>query len=227
MDETGPTAAMIDDGRQGDLPVLLARTPVVPVLTVESIASAVCLARALVAGGLPILEVTLRTETALAAIEAIGDEVEGAIVGAGTVLTADELSAVERIGARFAVSPGATSALLDAAEDSSMPLLPGAQTPSEVMALLARGYAVMKFFPAEPAGGIATVKALAGPFPEARFCPTGGVTEANARDFLALETVICVGGSWVAPSAAVAAGDWDRITALAKNAAGLRGGLSH
>jgi len=226
VDETKLTSATIDNHRQGELPDLLARTPVVPVLSVGSVVSAVSLARALVAGGLPILEVTLRTDSAVAAIEAIANGVEGAIVGAGTVLTGEGLAAVERVGARFAVSPGATPALLDAAEDGAVPLLPGAATASEVMGLLARGYALMKFFPAEPSGGVAALKALAGPFPQASFCPTGGITEANARDYLTLETVVCVGGSWVAPRDAVAAGDWDRVTALAKAAAGLRGSLS-
>lgn len=192
-----------------------------PVLTVETVESAVAVATALVAGGLSVLEITLRTGIALAAIEAIGRAVDGAIVGAGTVLTGAQLAQAEQAGAHFTVSPGATSDLLDAAETSSVPLLPGAATPSEAMALLERGYDVLKFFPAEPSGGVPTLKALAGPFPEIRFCPTGGITAANARDYLALETVICVGGSWVAPAEAVVAGDWDRITALAKAAAGL------
>lgn len=222
MDETETT----DNHCQGDLRALLARAPVVPVLTAESVESALPLATALVAGGLSVLEVTLRTETALAAIEAIGKEVEGAIVGAGTVLSGEQLAAVERAGAHFAVCPGAAPDLLDAAENSAVPLLPGGTTPSEVMALSARGYDVLKFFPAEPAGGVAYLKALAGPFPEVGFCPTGGISEANAQDYLALETVICVGGSWVAPAEAVAAGDWERITALAKAAASLRGNLS-
>jgi 2-dehydro-3-deoxyphosphogluconate aldolase/(4S)-4-hydroxy-2-oxoglutarate aldolase len=221
VDETRLTSGTTDNHRQGDLPWVLAHTAMVPVLTVESVESAIPLATALVAGGLSVLEITLRTETALVAIEAIGREVEGAIVGAGTVLSGEQLADVERAGARFAVSPGAAPDLLDAAENSPVPLLPGGTTPSEVMALSARGYDVLKFFPAEPAGGVAYLKALAGPFPEIRFCPTGGISAANAQDYLALETVICVGGSWVAPAETVAAGDWERVTALAKSAAGL------
>ena len=205
-----------------DLVALLARSPVVPVLVIDSVATAVPLARALVAGGLPLLEITLRTAAALDVIRAIGEEVEGAVVGAGTVLTPDQLAAVERQGARFAVSPGATDKLLDAARDSAVPLLPGAATASEVMRLLERGHRQMKFFPAEPAGGIAYLKALASPLPEARFCPTGGIDAARARSYLALPNVICVGGSWVAPADAVRAGDWARITTLATEASALR-----
>jgi 2-dehydro-3-deoxyphosphogluconate aldolase/(4S)-4-hydroxy-2-oxoglutarate aldolase len=207
---------------RSDLAALLARSPVVPVLVIDSVATAVPLARALVAGGLPLLEITLRTAAALDVIRAIGEEVEGAVVGAGTVLTPDQLAAVERQGARFAVSPGATGKLLDAARDSPVPLLPGAASASEVMRLLERGYRQMKFFPAEPAGGIAYLKALASPLPEARFCPTGGIDAARARSYLALPNVVCVGGSWVAPVDAVRAADWARITMLATEAAALR-----
>jgi 2-dehydro-3-deoxyphosphogluconate aldolase/(4S)-4-hydroxy-2-oxoglutarate aldolase len=207
---------------RSDLAALLAGSPVVPVLVIDSVATAVPLARALVAGGLPLLEITLRTAAALDVIRAIGEEVEGAVVGAGTVLAPDQLAAVERQGARFAVSPGATEKLLDAAHDSPVPLLPGAASASEVMRLLERGYRQMKFFPAEPAGGIAYLKALASPLPEARFCPTGGIDAARARAWLALPNVICVGGSWVAPADAVRASDWARITTLATEAAALR-----
>lgn len=205
-----------------DLEPLLRRTPVVPVLVVESAATAVPLARALVAGGLPLLEITLRTAAALEVIRAIAGEVEDAVVGAGTVLTSGQLTEAGRAGARFAVSPGATEALLDAAADDPVPLLPGAATASEVMRLLERGYRAMKFFPAEPAGGIPYLKALASPLPEARFCPTGGIDAERAKAYLGLANVLCVGGSWVAPADAVRTGDWDRIVRLARDAAALR-----
>ncbi|MGH6912123.1 MAG: bifunctional 4-hydroxy-2-oxoglutarate aldolase/2-dehydro-3-deoxy-phosphogluconate aldolase, partial [Geminicoccales bacterium] len=167
-----------------DLEALLGSTPVVPVLTVDSVTTALPLARALVAGGLPLIEITLRTPAALDAIRAIGEEVEGAVVGAGTVLTAKQLAAVEQLGARFAAIPGATEGLLDGAWDCDVPLLPGCATPSEVMRLLERGFECMKFFPAEAAGGIAWLEALASPLPGARFCPTGGIGAGNAKDYL-------------------------------------------
>jgi 2-dehydro-3-deoxyphosphogluconate aldolase/(4S)-4-hydroxy-2-oxoglutarate aldolase len=201
---------------------LLAGTAVVPVLVIDSVATAISLARALVAGGLPILEITLRTEAALDVIRAIGAEVEGAVVGAGTVLAAGQLEQVAKVGARFTVSPGATEGLLDAARDSPVPLLPGAATASEVMRLLERDYRFMKFFPAEPAGGVDYLRALASPLPEARFCPTGGIDAARARTYLSLSNVVCVGGSWVAPGDAVRTGDWARIRTLATQAAALR-----
>jgi 2-dehydro-3-deoxyphosphogluconate aldolase/(4S)-4-hydroxy-2-oxoglutarate aldolase len=207
---------------------LLAAAPVVPVLAIDSVERAVPLARALVSGGLPVLEITLRTPVALAVIEAIADEVEGAVVGAGTVLTPQQYHSAERAGTRFVVSPGATDALLRYAEGSDTPFLPGVATASEVMRLLDLGYHFMKFFPAEPAGGIAYLRSLAAPLPAACFCPTGGIDAERAGDYLALPNVICVGGSWVAPGTAVAAGDWARITELAKAAAALsayRGGL--
>jgi 2-dehydro-3-deoxyphosphogluconate aldolase/(4S)-4-hydroxy-2-oxoglutarate aldolase len=207
---------------QASLEELLAATPVVPVLVIDSSATAIPLARALVAGGLPILEITLRTKVALDVIRAIGAEVEGAVVGAGTVLTPQQLEEVEKLGARFAVSPGATETILDAARDCAMPLLPGAASASEVMRLLERGHRFMKFFPAEPAGGIAYLQALASPLPKARFCPTGGIDARRARTYLSLSNVVCVGGSWVAPGDAVRTGDWARIKALAKEAAALR-----
>ena len=206
---------------RSDLAALLAGTAVVPVLVVDSVDTGVALARALVAGGLAMLEITLRTPTALEVIRAIGHEIEDAVVGAGTVLDPQQYRAAEQAGARFVVSPGATASLLAHAEASATPFLPGAVTSSEVMSLLERGYSCLKFFPAEPAGGIAYLKALAAPLPAARFCPTGGIDVASAPRYLALPNVLCVGGSWVAPGEAVAAGDWPRITALARAAAAL------
>ncbi|MEM7021737.1 MAG: bifunctional 4-hydroxy-2-oxoglutarate aldolase/2-dehydro-3-deoxy-phosphogluconate aldolase [Pseudomonadota bacterium] len=208
--------------RQAGLHELLTSTPIIPVLAIDSVAAALPLAKALVAGGLGVLEITLRTPAALEIIGAIRNELPDASVGAGTVLTAEQYHDAERAGARFMVSPGTTPALLDVAEDSSVPWLPGAATSSEVMQLLERGYDCQKFFPAEPAGGIAYLKALAAPLPDARFCPTGGIDSNRASAYLALSNVLCVGGSWVAPRDAVAAGDWASITRLAQAAAGLR-----
>jgi 2-dehydro-3-deoxyphosphogluconate aldolase / (4S)-4-hydroxy-2-oxoglutarate aldolase len=208
---------------RSDVSTLLAGTAVVPVLVVESVDTGLALARALVAGGLSVLEITLRTPAALAVIRAIGREIERAVVGAGTVLHPEQYRAAEQAGARFVVSPGATESLLAHAEASETPYLPGALTSSEVMTLLERGYSCMKFFPAEAAGGVAYLKALAEPLPEARFCPTGGIDAERAPRYLALSNVLCVGGSWVAPRDAVAAGDWPRVTALAQAAAALRG----
>ncbi|HET6467558.1 MAG TPA: bifunctional 4-hydroxy-2-oxoglutarate aldolase/2-dehydro-3-deoxy-phosphogluconate aldolase [Geminicoccaceae bacterium] len=202
---------------------LMERAPFIPVLTIEDAATAVPLARALVAGGIPLLEVTLRTDAALAAIEAIAAAVPDAVVGAGTALHPDQLRAVQRAGARFIVSPGFTPELLDAADEMAVPLLPGASTASEVMTLLARGYTRQKFFPAEPSGGIAMLKALGDPIPQVRFCPTGGIDAAKAPSYLALPNVVCVGGSWVTPKDALASGDWARITELARGAAALGG----
>lgn len=194
--------------------------PVIPVLVIHDIAHARLLAEALVAGGLPVLEVTLRTAAALDAIAAMA-QVPGAVVGAGTVLTAANMQAARQAGAQFAVAPGATPALIDAARVEEVPLLPGAQTCSEVMALLEQGYSVQKFFPAEAIGGVDALKSITGPLPQVTFCPTGGITFGRAPDYLRLPNVVCVGGSWVAPAAAMAAGDWAAITALAKAAAGL------
>ena len=196
--------------------------PVIPVLVIEDVGHAEPLAKALVAGGLPVLEVTLRTDAALDAIR-IMSRVEGAIVGAGTVLTPDQMQAAAKAGARFAVAPGATAALLDAARLNDMPLLPGAQTCSEVMALLEQGYTVQKFFPAEAIGGVTALKSISGPLPQVSFCPTGGISAGRAADYLALSNVICVGGSWVAPAAAMAIGDWSAITELARAASFLPG----
>jgi 2-dehydro-3-deoxyphosphogluconate aldolase/(4S)-4-hydroxy-2-oxoglutarate aldolase len=207
---------------QAGLHDLLATTPVVPVLAIEAVSTALPLARALVDGGLPVLEITLRTPAALEIIRAIGGEIEAAVVGAGTVLTPQQYRDAARAGARFVVSPGATPALLDVAGASSVPFLPGAGTSSEVMRLLERGYGCLKFFPAEPAGGVAYLQALAAPLPDARFCPTGGIDAARAPAYLALPNVVCIGGSWVAPRDAVAAGDWPAVTRLARAAAALR-----
>ena len=195
--------------------------PVVPVLVIDDAASAADLARALVAGGLPALEVTLRTPAALDAIRAMA-AVPGGVVGAGTLLTPADVKAAKEAGARFGVSPGATPRLIDACADHGLPLLPGAATATEVMTLLEFGYTVQKFFPAEASGGAPALKAIGAPIPQVRFCPTGGVGLANAGAYLGLSNVICVGGSWVAPANLVAAGDWARITALSAEAAGLR-----
>jgi 2-dehydro-3-deoxyphosphogluconate aldolase/(4S)-4-hydroxy-2-oxoglutarate aldolase len=208
--------------QQSDESARLCRlAPVIPVLVVEEAGSAAALARALVAGGLPALEVTLRTPAALEAIRAMA-EVEGGVVGAGTLLTPADVKAAKAAGARFGVSPGATAPLLDACAEAGLPLLPGAATASEAMALLERGYRVLKFFPAAQAGGPGFLKALASPLPQVAFCPTGGIGLATARDYLALPNVLCVGGSWVAPGAAVAAGDWAEVSRLAAEAAALR-----
>ncbi|TXS42541.1 bifunctional 4-hydroxy-2-oxoglutarate aldolase/2-dehydro-3-deoxy-phosphogluconate aldolase [Streptomyces sp. OR43] len=197
--------------------------PVMPVVVLEDAADAVPLARALVAGGLPAIEVTLRTAAALDAIRAIAAEVPDAVVGAGTVITARNVSDTVAAGARFLVSPGWTDVLLDAMKASGVPFLPGVSTTSEVVALLERGVTDMKFFPAEAAGGTAYLKALSAPLPQARFCPTGGVSLASAPSYLALPNVGCVGGSWMVPGDAVAARDWSRVERLAAEAAALRG----
>ncbi|MFF8611966.1 bifunctional 4-hydroxy-2-oxoglutarate aldolase/2-dehydro-3-deoxy-phosphogluconate aldolase [Streptomyces sp. NPDC015350] len=197
--------------------------PVVPVVVLEDAADAVPLARALVAGGLPAIEVTLRTPAALAAIEAIAAEVPDAVVGAGTVISVRNVADTVAAGARFLVSPGWTERLLDAMKASGVPFLPGVSTTSEVVALLERGVTEMKFFPAEAAGGTAYLKSLAPPLPQARFCPTGGISPASAPSYLALPNVGCVGGSWMLPADAVAAKDWARVERLASEAAALRG----
>ncbi|WP_329024803.1 MULTISPECIES: bifunctional 4-hydroxy-2-oxoglutarate aldolase/2-dehydro-3-deoxy-phosphogluconate aldolase [unclassified Streptomyces] len=195
--------------------------PVVPVVVLEDAADAVPLARALVAGGLPAIEVTLRTDAALDAIRAIAAEVPGAVVGAGTVISARNVEDTVAAGARFLVSPGWTDALLEAMKGSGLPFLPGVSTTSEVVALLERGVTEMKFFPAEAAGGTAYLKALSAPLPQARFCPTGGISAASAPSYLALPNVGCVGGSWMVPADAVAGRDWDRVARLAAEAAAL------
>ena len=194
--------------------------PVVPVLVIDDLAHARPLAEALVAGGLPALEVTLRTPVALDAIRAMA-EVPGGVVGAGTLLTPADVKAAKAAGAMFGVSPGATDRLIAACEDEGLPLLPGAATASEIMALLEKGYTVQKFFPAEQAGGAAYLKSIGSPLPQVRFCPTGGISLKIAPDYLALKNILCVGGSWVAPEAMMRAGDWAGIEALARAAAGL------
>ncbi len=197
--------------------------PVVPVLIVEDAKTAVPLARALVAGGLKAIEITLRTDAALEAVRLVAQEVEGAVVGAGTILNAAHYAAAVDAGSQFIVSPGTTQELLDVARDSEIPLLPGAATASEVMALREEGYKVLKFFPAEQAGGAAYLKALSSPLAGTLFCPTGGISLKNAMDYLSLPNVVCVGGSWVAPKELVSAGDWAGITKLASEAAALKG----
>ncbi|MFI6086875.1 bifunctional 4-hydroxy-2-oxoglutarate aldolase/2-dehydro-3-deoxy-phosphogluconate aldolase [Streptomyces sp. NPDC051218] len=196
--------------------------PVVPVVVVEDASDAVPLARALVAGGLPAIEVTLRTPAALDAIRAIAAEVPDAVVGAGTVISPQGVAESVDAGARFLVSPGWTDTLLVAMKASGVPFLPGVSTTSEVVALLERGVREMKFFPAEAAGGTAYLKSLGGPLPQARFCPTGGIGLASAPSYLALPNVGCVGGSWMLPADAVSAKDWGRVEALAREAASLR-----
>ncbi|MFF1353040.1 bifunctional 4-hydroxy-2-oxoglutarate aldolase/2-dehydro-3-deoxy-phosphogluconate aldolase [Streptomyces sp. NPDC058297] len=197
--------------------------PVVPVVVVEDVADAVPLARALVAGGLRAIEVTLRTPAALDAIRAIADEVPDAVVGAGTVISPQNVADSVAAGARFLVSPGWTDSLLDSMKRSGVPFLPGVSTTSEVVALLERGVSEMKFFPAEAAGGVPYLKSLAGPLPQARFCPTGGISVTSAPSYLALKNVGCVGGSWMLPADAVAAKDWGRIEELAREASALQG----
>lgn len=196
--------------------------PVIPVVVIEELPQAVPLAKALVTGGMRVLEVTLRTPVALEAVRAIAREVPEAIVGVGTITRPKDFGEARAAGARFGVSPGATPALLDAAQASGLPLLPGVMTPSDVIAARAAGYRELKLFPAQQAGGIGMLKALAGPFPDVTFCPTGGVTAQSAPDYLALSNVACVGGSWLAPRAAIAAGDWDTIITLARQASSLR-----
>ncbi len=194
--------------------------PVIPVLVIDAPRDAARLAQALVAGGLPVLEVTLRTPFALEAIAEMA-RVPGARIGAGTVLSAHDAARAKAAGAEFAVSPGVTPALISACVAQSLPLLPGAATATEVMSLMETGYRTLKFFPAEVAGGVAMLQALRGPLPQASFCPTGGITATNAPDYLNLQNVACVGGSWVAPAKLVRAGDWDAITRLARTAAAL------
>ncbi|MEJ6402260.1 bifunctional 4-hydroxy-2-oxoglutarate aldolase/2-dehydro-3-deoxy-phosphogluconate aldolase [Yoonia sp. 2307UL14-13] len=194
--------------------------PVIPVLVIDDASSAAQLAKALVAGGLPALEITLRTPAALDAIREMA-KIDGGVVGAGTLLTPKDVEAAKAAGATFGVAPGATDILLDACEANDLPLLPGAATASEAMHLLERGYSVQKFFPAEANGGARALKAIGAPIPQVKFCPTGGVSLKNANDYLSLGNTLCVGGSWVAPKDKVTAGDWAGVTALAKEAAAL------
>jgi 2-dehydro-3-deoxyphosphogluconate aldolase/(4S)-4-hydroxy-2-oxoglutarate aldolase len=196
--------------------------PVIPVIVIDEAVHAVPLAKALVAGGVRVLEVTLRTPVALEAVRAIAREVTDAIVGVGTISRVEDFQQAIDAGAGFGVSPGLTPELIDAARASSLPLLPGVMTPSEIIAARAAGFVALKLFPAQQAGGIAMLKALSGPFPDVTFCPTGGVTAANAPAFLALPNVGCVGGSWLTPRDAVKAAEWGRITTLALEASRLR-----
>jgi 2-dehydro-3-deoxyphosphogluconate aldolase/(4S)-4-hydroxy-2-oxoglutarate aldolase len=197
---------------------ILGLAPVIPVLIIDNLADAVPLGRALVAGGLPVLEITLRTPVAMACVERMVGEVEGAVIGVGTVLDRKARQAAADVGASFIVSPGL---IPGEPADGPVPLLPGVATATELMAGLALGYERFKLFPANVVGGVEALKAFASPFAQARFCPTGGINAKNAADYLALPNVVCVGGSWVAPADAVRAGDWDRITKLAREAAAL------
>lgn len=199
---------------------ICALAPIVPVLVLDDAAAAAPLAEALIAGGLPALEVTLRTPAALDAIRAMS-QVAGGCVGAGTLVTPEDVRAAKDAGATFGVSPGATDELLAACEAEGLPLLPGAATASEAMRLLARGYDMLKFFPAEASGGAPALKAIGAPLPQISFCPTGGVNTANAASYLSLANVLCAGGSWVAPKDLVAAGKWAEIESLARDAAKL------
>jgi len=206
---------------QDGLEKILSAAPVIPVVIIENLEDAVPLARALVAGGLPVIEITLRTALGLEAIRAIAAEVEGALVGVGTVMSPAQYGQAAQAGARFAVSPGLTPGLLEAAMDCGIPPLPGISTASEAMVLIERGFQFAKFFPAEPSGGAAFLSAIASPLPQLRFCPTGGISLASAPNYLKLPNVICVGGSWMVKPAAIAAGDWAGITAQAAEAAWL------
>ncbi|MGW4960130.1 bifunctional 4-hydroxy-2-oxoglutarate aldolase/2-dehydro-3-deoxy-phosphogluconate aldolase [Nonomuraea sp. NPDC004186] len=201
---------------------LLDLAPVIPVVVIDDVESAVPMARALVAGGLPAIEVTLRTPAAREAIARIAAEVPEATVGAGTIRSSEDIAASVAAGARFLVSPGTTLSLVEAMDSSGVPYLPGAATVSEVMALVERGVKELKFFPAEAAGGVPYLKALAGPLPDVRFCPTGGIRVNTAADYLALPNVGCVGGTWLTPADALATGDWGRVEKLASEAAALR-----
>lgn len=204
--------------RQAKIAALFRQAIVIPVLTIEKVEHAVLLARALVAGGVRTLEVTLRTDAAVEAAKAMIAEVPDAIVGIGTILNPDDLSRARALGAKFGISPGATPELLKAAAASDLPFAPGIATASELMQVLAAGFDVVKFFPAEQAGGIRALRALAGPFPQIRVCPTGGIGEANAASWLAEPNVLCVGGSWLCPAADIRAGNWAGITAMCDRA---------
>ena len=205
-----------------DIRDIVALAPVIPVLTVTELAHAVPLARALVAGGLRVLEVTLRTPVGLGVVEAMRKAVPEAVVGVGTLTRAVEFAAADRAGAQFGVTPGLTPELAAAARGSRFPLLPGVMTPTELIAARNQGFTVLKLFPAQQAGGIGMLKALGPPFPDVSFCPTGGITRPTAADYLALPNVVCVGGSWLAPRELLSTGDWAAIEALARDAAGLR-----
>ena len=197
---------------------ILSMGPVIPVMVIKKFEQAVPLSRALVAGGVKVLEITLRTAAAVDAIAAICREVPDAVVGAGTVTTPEDLNTVAEAGAVFAISPGLTPEFLEAANNGGIALIPGISTISELMTGISRGYNHFKFFPAEASGGIKMLKAIAGPFPKVMFCPTGGISPANYRDYLSLANVACVGGSWIVPGEAVDQKDWEKITALARGA---------
>ncbi|MEQ5223651.1 bifunctional 4-hydroxy-2-oxoglutarate aldolase/2-dehydro-3-deoxy-phosphogluconate aldolase [Providencia alcalifaciens] len=197
---------------------VLKQGPVVPVIVIKKLEQAVPLAKALLKGGINVLEVTLRTECAMEAIRLIAEEVPEAIVGAGTVINAKQLAEVTQAGAQFAISPGLTDELLMAASQGSIPLIPGISTVSELMAGMNYGLKEFKFFPAEANGGVKALKAIAGPFSQVRFCPTGGISLANYRDYLALESVLCIGGSWLVPEDALESGNYEKITELAQQA---------
>lgn len=201
---------------------IMRASPVIPVIAIDDIRHAVPMAKALVAGGIRVLEVTLRTQHGLAAIRAIAEQVPEAILGVGTLTRQEEFAQARDAGAVFGVSPGLTTALIHAASASGLPLLPGVMTPSEVMSAREAGFHQVKLFPAVPAGGVGMLNAIAGPIPDMLFCPTGGITQETAAQFLACKNVACVGGSWLTPKEALAAGDWARITALAKAASALR-----
>ncbi|WP_028838793.1 bifunctional 4-hydroxy-2-oxoglutarate aldolase/2-dehydro-3-deoxy-phosphogluconate aldolase [Thermomonas fusca] len=214
---------MFDSARHSQLvDAVFARAPVVPVITIERLEDALPLCRALADNGLPVLEVTLRTACALDAIALLARELPQACIGAGTVLGEADLRRVEAAGARFAISPGCTDALYEAAKACATPLIPGIATASELMRGLEHGWQRFKFFPAEASGGVAALKGFAGPLPVARFCPTGGIDIAKAPAYLALPNVACVGGSWMLPADAIKSGDWERIGKLAREAAALR-----
>ena len=210
------------EGKQQQVEAVLRLAPVVAVVVIEDVAHATPLARALVGGGIKAIEVTLRTSAALDSIRAISAEVNDAVVGAGTLLTPADFDAAERAGARFAVSPGLTPALLAAGADSALPYLPGSATVGEAMLALENGYRLQKFFPASYAGGVDMLRAFAGPLPMLRFCPTGGITAGTAPKWLAAPNVLCVGGSWLSAPALVRAARWSEIEQLAREAAALR-----
>ncbi|MBP0598636.1 bifunctional 4-hydroxy-2-oxoglutarate aldolase/2-dehydro-3-deoxy-phosphogluconate aldolase [Herbaspirillum sp. LeCh32-8] len=201
---------------------IMRASPVIPVIAIDKFEHAVPLAKALVAGGIRVLEITLRTEHGLPAIRAIAESVPDAIVGVGTLTAPEEFAASRDAGAVFGVSPGLTAALIEAAKSSGLPLLPGVMTPSEVMAAREAGFRQLKLFPAVPAGGVGMLNGIAGPLGDVAFCPTGGITQETAPQFLACKNVVCVGGSWLTPKAAIEAGDWDKITELARAASALK-----
>lgn len=208
--------------KRARLDAIFALAPVIPVITIEDAAQAVPLARALIKGGLRVIEITLRTQAGLDAARAIITEVPEAVVGIGTVLTPEDYARAAKLGAAFAISPGLSGELLDAARDGELPFAPGIQTASDLIACVVRGFDRVKFFPAVPAGGLAAIDALAGPFPAVRFCPTGGINAGNAAQWLAHKKVVAIGGSWVAPAADIKAGAWETIAHRAREAAGLR-----